>query len=88
MSVTTNLGLRGENAQELTVLECIRKLEQYKCKSMTIQFDNAPMIVRITLESPKTTAAMEEARRGGLPSFDGIKALMADLEGPKKGLKT
>lgn len=45
--------IRGENAQELTVLECVNKLYEYGQRSMTIQFDHAPMLVRITLEFPQ-----------------------------------
>lgn len=54
MSATPEkIRLRGEDAQELTVLQCVRKLEFYGCRSMTIQFYDAPMVVRITLEFHK-----------------------------------
>lgn len=41
---------------------------QDKCTPSEVEVPNAA-----------TTAAMEEARRAGLPSFDSIPALMADL---------
>lgn len=54
MSATPqNVRIRGENAQDLTVLECVRRLEFFGCRSLTVQFDGAPMLVRVSLEFPK-----------------------------------
>ncbi|GFZ84146.1 type II toxin-antitoxin system RelB/DinJ family antitoxin [Elstera cyanobacteriorum] len=56
----------------LTVSDAVRLMLIRIAHEKAMPFD--PLI-----PNAETIAAMEEARAGGLPSFDSIEALMADL---------
>ena len=56
----------------LTVSDAFRMLMVRIAEEKALPFD--PL-----MPNPATIAAMEEARRGALPSFDSIDDLMADL---------
>jgi len=56
----------------LTVSDAVRMLLTKVAKEHALPFD--PLI-----PNPETVEAMKEARRGELPSFEDVDALMADL---------
>jgi DNA-damage-inducible protein J len=59
-------------AMGLTVSDAFRMMMTHVAREKTLPFE--PLN-----PSPKTIAAMEEARRGNLPSFKSLEALLADL---------
>ncbi len=59
----------------LSVSDVVRVLLTYVAKRQALPF-------RIEVPNAKTAAAMEEARRGSLPSFDRVSDLMADVNVP------
>ena len=56
----------------LTVSDAFRMLLTRVAREKALPFE--PLV-----PNAKTIAAMKEARRGGLTSFDSVEALMADL---------
>ncbi|MGH8209012.1 MAG: type II toxin-antitoxin system RelB/DinJ family antitoxin [Steroidobacteraceae bacterium] len=60
-------------AMGLTVSDAFRLLLTRVAREKALPFE--PLI-----PNAETIAAMKEARQGGLPSFDSIEALMADLD--------
>ncbi|MDP9056366.1 MAG: type II toxin-antitoxin system RelB/DinJ family antitoxin [Pseudomonadota bacterium] len=60
------------SAMGLTVSDAFRMMMTRIAAEKSLPFD--PLV-----PNPKTIAAMKEARRGGLPRFDNIDALMVDL---------
>ncbi len=59
-------------AMGLTVSEAVRLMLTRVAHEHALPFD--PLI-----PNAETIAAMKEARAGGLPKFDSVEALMADL---------
>jgi len=62
-------------AMGLTVSDAVRLMLIKVAREHALPFD--PLI-----PNAETIEAMKEARRGGLPSFDSVEALMADLNAP------
>ena len=62
-------------AMGLTVSDAVRMLLTRVASERALPFD--PLV-----PNEKTIAAMRQARSGNLPSFDGVQALMADLNAP------
>lgn len=60
------------SAMGLTVSDAFRMMMVRIAAEKALPFD--PLV-----PNAETIAAMQEARRGGLPRFDSIDALMADL---------
>ncbi len=59
-------------AMGLTVSDAVRLMLTRVAREHALPFD--PLI-----PNAKTIKAMKEARKGGLPRFDSVQALMADL---------
>jgi DNA-damage-inducible protein J len=59
-------------AMGLTVSEAVRLMLTRVARDKALPFD--PLV-----PNAATIAAMKEARRGGLPRFDSVQALMDDL---------
>ncbi len=64
--------LEGLSEKEITSSE----LEA--CKDVVVSLNPVPLSIEVP--NAKTRAAMEEAEQGGLPSFDTVSKLMADLK--------
>ncbi len=62
-------------AMGLTVSDAVRLMLIKVAREHALPFD--PLI-----PNAETIEAMKEARRGDLPSFDSVEALMADLNAP------
>lgn len=60
------------SAMGLSVSDAVRVLLTRIAAEKTLPFE-------VKVPNPVTTAAMREARRGGLDSFDSVSELMADL---------
>lgn len=60
-------------AMGLTVSDAVRLMLTRVARDKRLPFE--PLV-----PNAETIAAMEEARRGGLPRFDSIEALLADLD--------
>lgn len=59
----------------LTVSDAFRLLLTRVAQEQALPFE--PLV-----PNAETVAAMKEARRGDLPSFDSVEAMMADLHAP------
>lgn len=54
----SDLEVKVQGIENLTVLRCVQMLAEASCRTMMVQFDGAPMLVRVTLEFPDEEAKL------------------------------